>query len=289
MSLAYLDGQFLPKDQIRINPADYGFARGMTLFEFTRLYGGVPFRLDDHLTRFEQGAGHMGIPLPVDRAAISDAVHRIATANAYPHSGIKFYLTMGECGKPGSFGFKTAEDFTPHLIMIEDAIIPKHPDAPRGLDVHQRGIALKIVPFARDIPEAKTINYAAGLIATRHLRGTDDDEILYSHPDGYVTETTASNFFCVIDGALCTPKRGMLHGVTRIVMLELAAKLGIPTREADLTKDDLRRATESFITGSFLEMMSVRRIDDIKYTHTMDGPIFAALRREFSALILARP
>ena len=285
MPIAYLDGQFLDKSEIKISPIDYGFARGMTLFEFTRLYGGVPFRLEDHIRRFEKGAAFMGIPVPLSVAAITETVAHIAAQNTYPHSGMKFYLTMGECGKPGAFGFSACSDFTPHLMMIEEELKPLHPDAPRGLPLHQKGIALKTVPFARQIPEAKTINYAPGFIAARHLAGTAYDEILYCHPDGYVTETTASNFFCVIDGVLCTPKRGMLDGVTRGVMLELARQMNIPVSERDLTPDDLRGATEAFITGSFLEMLSARMVDDIIYDHTMDGPVFAALRQALTVLI----
>ena len=286
MPLAYLDGKFVDKAQVTISPLDYGFARGVTVFEYTRLYGSVPFRLAEHIQRFSRGADVLGIPVPASPKEIIEAVKKIATSNAYAHSGMKFYLTIGECGKPGSFGFKTCADFKPHFMIIEEEAHPVHPEAPRGLPLYQRGIALKTAPFARQIPEVKTINYAPGFVASRQLAGTDYDEILFLHPNGHVTETPTSNFFCVIDGALCTPGQDMLGGVTRTVMLELAEKLGIPTDTKNITLADLRRASEAFITGTFLEMLPVRMIDDISYTATMDAPVFAKLRKTFTTCIV---
>jgi branched-chain amino acid aminotransferase len=285
MPLAYLDGRFVDKGEIKIAPSDFGFARGMALFEFTRLYGGVAFRLEDHLRRFAHGAAFLGIPLPATEEAMTEAVNRIAAANAYPHSGIKFYLTLGECGKSGGFGFKNCADFTPHLMMIEDELHPDHPEAPYGRTLYQRGAALKTVPFARQISEAKTVNYAPGFVAARHLAGTNYDEILYLHPDGHVTETTTSNFFCVIGGVLRTPGRNMLRGVTRGVLLELARDAQIQVLEGDIAPKDLHRASEAFITGSFLEMLPVRMIDDIPIATSMESPVFARLRKGFTAAI----
>lgn len=285
MVLAYYDGQFIDKEQIKISPLDYGFARGVTLFEFTRIYGCIPFRLEDHIQRFENGAKAMGITLNMTADEMMKAVNRITWANKFPHSGIKFYLTMGECGKAGIYGFSTCDDFTPHMMMIEEEVHPQAPEAPRGTQYYERGVALKTVPFSRQISEAKSINYAAGFIASRKLAGTEYDEILYTHPDGYVTETTVSNFFCVIDGVLCTPVNQMLDGVTRKVMIELAQKLGIRVAVRDITVQELMQASEAFITGTFLEMMPVRMIDNISYIMTTNAPVFSKLRKAFTDYI----
>lgn len=284
MTLAYYDGAFVDKDDIKISPFDYGFARGMTLFEFTRLYGGKPFRLDDHIRRFQIGALAMGMQLPVTLGAITQAVHHLAAQNRFAHSAVKFYLTQGESRASTGFGFKGSADFTPHFMMIEEEVHPKHPEAPRGTDEHRRGIALKTVPFMRQIAEAKSINYAAGFIAARQL-GDAFDEILYTNPDGTITETTTSNFFCVIDGVLCTPAQDMLKGVTRSVMLELARTNNISAAERDITSADLAHASEAFITGTFIEMLPVRRVDDIAFKATTDAPVYSALRKTFSTFI----
>ncbi|MDE2029700.1 MAG: aminotransferase class IV family protein [Alphaproteobacteria bacterium] len=286
MPVAWRDGHFVETGDLKINVADYGFARGVTVFELTRAYGGVPFRFDDHLARFMRGAEILGIPLPVPAAEIPSIVGALTAKNSYAHSCVKFYLTAGECAAAGTFGFRDASGFTPHFMMIEDGFSSRHPDAPKGgLDLYRRGIALKTVPFARQIPEVKTVLYAPGFLAARALKGTDYDEILYVSPDGFITEATISNFFCVIDGTLCTPARGMLEGVTRKVVLELAQSLGIPAAEKDLAPADLSRATEAFITGSLIEMMPVRKVDETPYKTTVDGPVYSALRKAFTACI----
>ncbi len=280
MPLAFHDGQFVDSGSITISPLDFGFARGAALFDFARVYGGVPFRLDDHIERLLRGAEVIGLTCPYSPSEITQAARHLTAQNKFPHSGLKFYLTAGECSRmDGAFGFAGCRDFTPHFMLIEEAVDPKHPEAPKGVELNRRGLSLKTVPFAREIADAKVTNYLLGFRAARQLAGPDCDEILFTHRDGYVTESPTSNFFCVIDGVLCTPGRGMLRGVTRKVILELAERLGVPRQVRDLTKDDLRRASEAFITGSFIEMVPVHRIDDIAFTVTTDAPVYAKLRK----------
>lgn len=285
MPTAYFNGQFVDKDSIAVSAADFGFVRGVTIFELTRVYGGRPFRLDDHLERFAQGAKGFGIRCPLSRGEIVNTIKTIIAKNAYLHSAVKLYLTAGECGIHGAVSFAGCDQFTPHLMIIEDEVKPLHPDVPKGVELHQRGISLKTVLFSRQLPAFKTINYAPGFHAVREVAAEGWDEILFTHAGGYVTETTMSNFFAVIDGALCTPVHGMLFGVTRKVLLELAKKIGVPVRECDITIADLARATEAFITGSIMEMMPVKKIDAVIFSATMDGPVFKRLRQAFSAYI----
>lgn len=285
MPVAYHDGQFVDPVSIKIGVGDFGFARGMTLFEMTRVYGGVPFKLDQHIARFLAGAAEMGIKVPLDAAALEAATRQVIAQNKFAHSTARYYLTFGECGQPGGYGFKNDTDFKPHLIILESEAFPKETDTPYGREKYQRGSAVKLVPFARHMPTVKSTNYVAGIVAARNLAGTDFDEILYVHPDGYVTETTISNFFCVIDGILCTPLRGMLYGVTRATLIELARGLGISVAERDIAPAELTRATEAFTSSSFIEMMPIRRIEDTPLTQTLDAPVFAALRRAYTAYL----
>jgi branched-chain amino acid aminotransferase len=284
MSIAYYDGQYVERDAIRINPTDFGFARGVTLFELARVYGGKPFCLMAHLQRLERGAKMLDLPLPAS-TELTDIASGVIARNAYAHSAIKFYLTAGECARPSGSSYMACDGFTPHLMIFEDEVVPKHPEAPYGLDLYQSGQRLKIVPYDRDLPMLKTTNYLTGFYAARQVAGADYDDILFTHRDGYITEATRSNFFCVIDDVLVTPQRGMLMGITRHVMLELAAQLGIKTIERDLFPADLAQATEAFTTGSIAELMPARSIDGHQLPTTMNGKIFMALRQAFSAKI----
>lgn len=285
MTLAWQDGKFVDKNSIAISPSDFGFSRGIAVYEFGRVYGGVPFRLEDHLERLEDGAREFGIAFAWKREDIVAVARRLIAENKFPHSVIKFYLTAGECAQPSTGGLAACVDFTPHLFVMEDEVKPLHPEAPRGLEIYQRGVALKSVPFSREIPEVKSTNYAPGFCAVQKWARQGWDDVLFTHAEGFVTETTIGNFFAVIDGVLCTPDAEMLFGVTRKVLLELAPKAGIKTAERRILLPELARATEAFITGSFLEMLPVRKIDDHVLPATMEGPVFKKLRQTLSAAI----
>jgi branched-chain amino acid aminotransferase len=284
MLMGWHNGAYCPRDQIRIHPADYGFARGVALFELGRVYHGRPFYLEAHLERLRHGAEFLGIPLNYSIADLAQIAEGVIARNHLPQSAIKFYLTMGQCGT-SSPNYAACADFSPQLMVLEDPVTQHHPEAPYGLEAYRRGQRLKIVPLERDMPMVKSTNYLAGFYAARQLAGTDWDDILFTHRDGFITEATKSNFFCAIDGVLVTPQRGMLLGITRHIVLQLAKQLGISTAERDLFPHELAEATEAFTTGSIAELVPASRIDDHILSTTMEGPVFKQLRKAFTAHI----
>jgi branched-subunit amino acid aminotransferase/4-amino-4-deoxychorismate lyase len=284
MPLAFTDGRFVDKTELAIHPTDYGFARGIGVFEATRVYGGKPFRLTDHVERFQGGADLFGITCPSSDSEIIEAVQKIIGTNQYKNSLIKFYLTAGECASQTGAGFGSAAGFTPHLIILEDDVPKLHPDAPRGVEAHHKGIALKSVPFTRQHPSVKSVNYSLGYVAAREWFAKGWDEVLFTH-NGIIAETTMSNFFVVIDGVLCTPANIMLLGVTRKVILELARDSGIPIAERDITLHEMDYASECFITGSVTEMIAVHKLDNYLFKATDGGPVYKQLRGAFTKLI----
>ncbi|MDD5587175.1 MAG: aminotransferase class IV [Alphaproteobacteria bacterium] len=283
MALAYNNGSFVEKNTITISLADFGFSRGLAFFETMRVYGGAPFHMADHLLRLQKGAEQLGLSLPLTLPDIEAVVHRICAHNKFPHSTVKFYFTAGEARlSPYSLGGD--HDFTPHLIVVEDEMKPDHPDAPFGLEFYKRGQRIKTVPHERALPKVKSISYLQAYYAAREA-GPEWDDILFTHRDGYVTEATRANFFCVIDGVLSTPFENILDGVTRKVVLEIAEDEGIPVAECRLMPADLATATEAFTSGSPIEMVPARKIDDHILPTTMDGPVFRQLRKAFTAKI----
>ncbi|MGB4101775.1 MAG: aminotransferase class IV [Alphaproteobacteria bacterium] len=285
MTHAYIGGKFVSRAELKVNPADFGFARGLTMFELVRVYGGVPFHLQDHLARLAQGAQALGIEVPLPLPELEHIVRDIIGRNRFAHSAVKIYLTAGECGNAAWHSYNDCHNFTQHLMVMEDAVKPEDPEAPYGKEAYQRGQRLRIAPFERELPSVKATNYMLGYYAVRRFAGSEWDDILFTHRDGYVTEATRSNFFCVIDGALCTPRRDMLLGITRKVLLQLAVQAGISVRECDLRPDDLRRATEAFTTGSIIELMPACVIDDHHLATTVQGPIYTQLRAAFTSYV----
>lgn len=283
MSVAYYDGKLVEKSSLRVGVGDYGFIRGLTIFELARVYGGNPFRLDDHLARLQGGVAALGLSLPVPMQKLREMSLEICAKNKFQHSCLKYYLTAGE-PQLSPHSFVGDHGFISHLMIIEDEFRPKHLDAPYGLELYQRGYALKMVPHERALPSIKSINYMQGFIASREA-GAEYDDILFTHRNGHITESTRSNFFCVIDGVLCTPDKDMLFGITRKVVLELARDLKIPVAEKTLMPADVMRASEAFISGSIAELVPARSIDGHKLVATMDGPVFSRLRKAFNAVI----
>lgn len=282
---AYSDGKFVPRATITVNPADFGFARGVAVFELARVYGGVPLHLPDHLDRLAHGAKMLGITLPHSLPELEKIAREVIARNSFAHSAIKFYLTAGECQTPAWHGYSDCRAFTPHLMLLEDEVKPAHPHAPYGLDLCRRGQRLKSVPFERELPTIKSTNYMLGYYAVREYAGADWDDILFTHRDGYITEATRSNFFCVIDGVLCTPRRGMLFGITRKILLRLAPQSGIAVSERDLRPADLERATEAFTTGSVAEMIPASVVDAHRLGSTIDGVVYTKLRTALTGYI----
>lgn len=271
-----------------VSIADFGFSRGITVFEFLRVYHGHPFRMAAHLDRLESGAAQLGIAIPLTRAQIIQQVQALISTHHYAQSAIKIYLTAGECAAPSGLSFAACSGFSPQIIIMEDPVNLMHPLAAYGLDVYQRGQSLQTVPHIRELPTIKTANYGIGFVAARQLAGAEYDDVLFTTPNGFVTEATRSNFFAVINNTLTTARHGMLNGITRQVILELAHELHIPTAEHDFTPAELLTATEAFTTGSIAEMAPVRSINGTTLPgaeNRMHTPIYSRLRTAFSTLI----
>ncbi len=271
-----------------ISVTDFGFSRGITVFELFRTYHGHPFRLEAHLNRLESGATQFGITLPLTRAQILQQISAVMESHNYPHSTVKLYLTAGECAAASGLSFAACNGFSPQLVIMEDPVTPKNPLAPYGLDMYQRGQALLTVPYVREIPTIKTANYGVGFMAARMVAGDSYDDVLFTTPEGYVTEATRSNFFAVIGGVLTTASTGMLEGITRSVILELAGSLGIPTAVRNVTVPELLTATEAFTTGSVAEMVPVRSLNGTILPgaeNRMMTPTFAKLREALTELL----
>ncbi|MEJ0063027.1 MAG: aminotransferase class IV [Alphaproteobacteria bacterium] len=285
MSFAYHNGQFVSREDLTINIADFGFSRGVTVHCSVRVYGGAPFHLEDHVKRLARGAEILGIGFPMDQKDFNAALRELVKKNGFSQSILRLYLTAGECGHPSVLSFADCREFTPHLMALEEPFQPQHADAPMGIEAYRRGQKLKTIPFVRELPEVKSTSYIFSFQAAQEHARQGWDDVLFTHPGGYVTEAARSNLFCVIDGALCTPARGMFPGVTRQIILALALRQGIRAEERDISPADLMRATEAFKTGTTQELMPIRQIDEHILPTAMEGPVFSALRKAFTDYI----
>lgn len=247
--ICYLDGQFLPVDELSIPPDDLGLQRGYGIFDFLRVMGKVPLYMEDHLDRFYRSAEKMHLTVPVDRSALRQIILRLAEVNDLTVSGMRFLLTGGSAAD----GYTISE---PRLMVMHQ------PLAAPPIEWSGKGYVLCTHPFHRQMPDVKTIDYLMAIWLQPWLKSQGGDDILYHH-DGLVTECPRANFFIIRqDDTVVTPVRDMLHGVTRRQIINVARSICLKVEERDLSLAEVMMAKEAFISSSTKRIIPVARIDD---------------------------
>lgn len=279
--LTWVGGELVAAEDATISVFDRGFRAGEGVFETLRSYGGHPFRLEAHLDRAFRGAQVLGFEPPA-RADVHAAVRATATANNRLADGVdgalRLTLTPGTID-PHAPWPPPAQAFEPTLVVTWSRLA-----LPAGY--HDRGISAVTVPFARDMPEVKAVTYLAASRAKAAARARGADEALLTDAAGHVLEGAASNVFAVVDDTLITPPvaAGLLPGVTRSVVLELAPRLGLPVRESVLPAAAWRGASEAFVTATTREVVPLVAVDGVQVGAGLPGPhtiaLLAAYREE---------
>jgi branched-chain amino acid aminotransferase len=273
--MIYLNGAIVPPDFARIDPADRGFTLADGLFETLRAYRGKPFRLEDHLKRLESSAQALGIPLLFDAVMIAEAVIEVLAANALSEgdAAIRITATRGT----GPRGLAPPEDVKPTLLITATPYAPL-PDT----------CAAVIVDIRRNegspLSQMKTLGYLDNVLAAREAAARGAEEAILLNNAGRVAGAARANLFAVIQGRLVTPPigDGVLPGIARRVVLELAEAARLPGVEASLSPADLLAAREIFLTNSLFEIRSVARLDDQDFA---PGDVTAKLRADYRALV----
>jgi branched-subunit amino acid aminotransferase/4-amino-4-deoxychorismate lyase len=260
---------FAPEDA-SISVFDIGFQRGYGCFEAMRTYGGVPFRLDEHLGRLERGAG----VLKIDLGSL-EHLREWCLGVAAPGDGVlRVYVTGGlDSGHPG----------TDNSIVIFLEEVPELPDT-YTLDVIE-------APWHSDgrtseLSGAKTLSYGPNLAATLHARSRGFDDAALVGRGGIVLEGPTFSLGWVTDGVVFTPSLDshILASVTRNAVLEVAASLDVPVNVGSFQIDELMGADEAFCLSTVREVATVSRVGGVELP---SGPVTESLRRGFYELVVA--
>ena len=245
----YVDGQFVAASEAVIPVDDLAIMRGLGVFDLLRTLNGKPLFLQEHIMRLEDSASRIGIALPWPRPELIRVVMETLHRNSFKESNIRIVVTAGS-----SPDFLTPQGKPRLLVLVTPA-----PELPSGW--YTAGV--KIITFLseRNIPGAKSIDYVPATIALRQARDQDAIEAVYVDRNGRVLEGTTSNLFAFFSGTLVTPNSGILSGVTRKAVLDLAAKLG-PVDLRDLSLVELLTADEVFITGTNKMIVPAVQVDD---------------------------
>jgi len=282
MSLkVYINGQLLPKEDARISVYDHGLLYGDGVFEGLRSYAGNVFRLDAHLERLWNSAKAIWLEIPMTREAMAKAVVDTLRANQIDDGYIRLIVTRGA----GSLGLDPNRTSDPQVIIITDHIqlYPK--------EVYEKGLEIVTVSTLRNHPAAlspriKSLNYLNNILAKIEGLQAGCIEALMLNTRGEVAECTGDNIFLVRGGVLQTPPvdAGILEGITREAVMDLARERGIAVREMPLTKHDVYIADECFLTGTAAEVIPVVKVDSRRIGAGTPGPITCDLRERFHKL-----
>ncbi len=235
MTHVWLDGRFRPGDKATVPATDPAFLYGHGVFEVIRAYGGVPFRLADHLDRMRRSARRFGIPFRVPD--LDPVVRGLCRRNGLKDAYVRITLSAGG-----------------HLLVLARRLSP----VPKAW--YERGAKAMFAPWIRDprtpLTGHKTLNYLENILSHREALRRGCADMLYSGPRGELLEGCATNVFLVRRGRLVTPAlgRGILPGVTRKVILELA-----PATERVVHRRELAAADEAFLTNALIEVLPIGR------------------------------
>ena len=268
----YIDGRWAHPGEIMISINDTAVLRGYSAFESLRTYDRRPFHLDEHINRLYQSADVIELAIPWPREHIAAAVQEIIVRNAYKHATIRIYVTGG---------------------ISEDGVLPSGapslallitPLGERDMQRFARGYRLITTRLQRDAPEAKTTNYLAAMRALKEAARRNADDALYVNAQDHVLEATRSNFFIFRGDTLITPRSGVLMGVTRNVVLQLARRR-FAIEQRPILLAELPFADEAFVTSSSKEITPVIQVDDAIIGIGSPGTRTTELAQRFIALI----
>jgi len=280
----YISGKYFDKDNAKISVYDHGLLYGDGVFEGMRAYSGNVFRLTEHIDRLYESALAICLKIPMSKSDMIAAVNKTLEINSLKDAYIRLVVTRGA----GSLGLDPNRTSDPQIIIIADHIALYDPK------FYEEGLKIITASTIRNHPAAlspriKSLNYLNNIMAKiEGLQAGCMEAIMLNHK-GEVAECTGDNIFIVKRGELLTPPKdaGILEGITRNAILELAQSLNIPTKEISLTRHDLFVADECFLTGSAAEVIPVVCIDNRSIHDGCVGPVTKKLMSEFKKLVHA--
>ncbi len=286
-TLVSIDGHIVPPENATISIFDRGFLYGDSVYEVMRTYDGVPFELDHHLRRLEGSAARISMVVPFARSLLAEETLRAQQASGNADSYLRVVVTRGA----GPIGLDIALAETPCRIIIVKSLEGMRPPA----SAYEEGVQIALVGVRRNLraaidPKAKTGNYLNSVMALAEARAAGAYEaVMLDHRD-FVTEGASSNVFVVVGDVILTPPAdaGILIGVTRAVVLEVARSAGLRVLELPLTQETLcRDADEVFITSSVREIVPVTAVDARIVGDGRPGPITRRVMSLFSEYVAA--
>jgi len=254
----FLDGKFVPEADAKVSVFDHGLLYGDGIFEGIRFYNGRVFKLEEHLERLWDSARSICLEIPMDRAEMTESLLETIRQNGLREGYIRLIVTRGV----GNLGLNPVQCKRPSVIIIATTIALY----PKG--AYESGLTVVTCATRRTgaaalNPAVKSLNYLNNVMARIEANLAGADEALMLNEAGNVAECTADNVFIIKHSQIFTPPiaAGALRGITRSVVFDIAAELGLKITETDVTRHDVFVADECFLTGTAAELIPVIKAD----------------------------
>ncbi len=282
----YVAGKLYEKSEAKVSVFDHGLLYGDGVFEGIRAYNGRVFRLVRHVDRLFDSARAIHLKIPMSPGGMARAIVDTLAANGLVDAYIRVVVTRGS----GSLGLDPRKTTDPQVIVITDAI------ALYPAELYDHGLKIITAGTMRNHPAAlnprvKSLNYLNNIMAKIEATNAGCLEALMLNARGEVAECTGDNIFVVKRDVVSTPsvESGILEGITREAVIELARARGLEVRERPLDRHDVYTADECFLTGTAAEVIPVVMCDGRALGDGAPGPISRDLRSRFHELVRSEP
>ena len=274
----YLNGSYVPKEEAKVSVFDHGFLYGDGVFEGIRAYRGRVFMLDEHLTRLYDSAKSILLTIPESIEEMKEATLETIRKNGLQDAYIRIVVSRGT----GDLGLdpRKCPKATTVIISSSITLFPQ--------ELYEKGLTVITVATRRNIPDAldpkiKSLNYLNNILVKLEANRAGVLEAIMLNREGFVCEGSGDNIFIVKRGCIITPPAyiGALEGITRQVVIDLAAEAGYKLLEQPFTRHDLYVADECFLTGTAAEVIPVIDVDSRTIGNGRPGPITLEIIKRF--------
>ena len=280
-AIIWIDGEYHDRASARVSVFDHGLLYGDGVFEGIRAYNRRLFRLDRHVDRLYASAKAVWIEVPMAKDAMRRLVEEVVAKSGLDEAYVRLLVTRGV----GDLGLDPRKCPRPSVIIIVDSIRLWPSDR------YEKGLtaltaATPINHRESLSPRIKSLNYLSHILAKVEGIAAGVDEVIMLDAGGYVAEASGMNLFAVTNGTLKTPPAyaGILRGVTRDAVIELAREATYGVEEVPINRYDLYTADEMFFTGTAAEVVGVTKLDGRVIGAGVPGPVTKELAKRFKAL-----
>ena len=279
--IIYLNGTLVPAQEAKISPFDRGLLYGYGLFETMRSYNGRVFRLDRHLARLKRSAWVLALASELEAYDLEQAIYKTLEANQLKDARIRLTVSagLGDRGlAPPNLGPITV------MVSAQKLSLP-------STQVYRRGIRAAIVSTRRNslspLSQIKATNYLDSFVGLSQAVALGAEDAILLNERGFIAECSTSNIFLVAEGILTTPsvESGILPGITREAVLELARDLGIEAVEREIPEADLFQAEEAFLTTSVREVVPITSVNGKPVGSGKPGTVTKRLMAAYKELV----